>query len=67
MDKDSFIVYIKAKDIYNNISEDFGKRLNTSNYELDRSLMKVELGRPLVKDESCCITLTNWEQKHITI
>ena len=59
MDMDSFIVYIKTKDIYNNISEDFGKRLNTSNYELDRSLMKVELGRPLVKDESCCITLMN--------
>ena len=59
MDKDSFIVYIKTKDIYNNISEDFRKRLNTSNYELDRSLMKVELGRPLVKDESCCITLMN--------
>ena len=59
MDKDSFIVYIKTKDIYNNISEDFGKRLNTSIYKLDRSLMKVELGRPLVKDESCCITLMN--------
>ena len=38
MDTDSFIVYTKTEDIYSGIAKDFGMRLNTSNYELDRPL-----------------------------
>ena len=40
MDTVSFIVYIKTDDIYKDITEDVGTRLDTSNYELDRSLPK---------------------------
>ena len=40
MDKDSFIVYIKTNDIYNNIAKDDETRFDTSNYELDRPLPK---------------------------
>ena len=40
MDKDSFIVYIKTNDIYNNIAKDDEARFDTSNYELDRPLPK---------------------------
>ena len=36
MDTDSFILYIKADDIYKNIAEDIETRFDTSNYELDR-------------------------------
>lgn len=38
MDIESFIIHIKAKDIYKDISEDFEKRFNTPNYEVDRPL-----------------------------
>ena len=40
MEKDSFIVYIKTDDIYKDIAEDVGKRLDTSNYELEGLLSK---------------------------
>ena len=36
----SFIVYIKADDIYKDIAEDVETRFVTSNYDLDRSLPK---------------------------
>ena len=39
MDTDSFIVYIKTY-ICKDISEDFETRFDTSNYELDRQLLK---------------------------
>ena len=35
MDTDSFIVYIKTDDIYNDIAEDVEARFDTSNYELE--------------------------------
>ena len=38
MDIESFIIHIKEKDIYKDISEDFEKRFNTPNYEVDRPL-----------------------------
>ena len=38
MDTDSFIVYIKADDIYNDIAEHVETWFDTSNYELDRPL-----------------------------
>ena len=40
MDTDSFIVYIKADEIYKDIAEDVEIRFDTSNYELDRLLPK---------------------------
>ena len=36
MDTDSFIVYIKANDIYKDIEEGVQTRFDTSNYELDQ-------------------------------
>ena len=40
MDTDSFIVYIKTNDVYKDIAEDVKTRFDTSNYELDRPLLK---------------------------
>ena len=61
MDTDSFIVYKKIYDIYEDIAEDVKTRFDTSNYELDRplakgknkyikiiGLMKDELGRRIM-------------------
>ena len=35
METDTFIVYIKADDIYKDVAEDVKARFDTSNYELD--------------------------------
>ena len=40
MDTDSFIEYIKANDIYKDTAADVETRFDTSNYELDRPLLK---------------------------
>ena len=40
MDADIFIVYIEANDIFKDIAENFETRLQTSNYEIDRTLPK---------------------------
>ena len=40
MDTDSFTVYIKANDIYKDTAADVETRFDTSNYELDRPLLK---------------------------
>ena len=40
MDTESFIVYIKADDIYKDIVEDVETRFDTLNYELGRPLPK---------------------------
>ena len=61
MDVGSFIVHVKADDIYKDIVEDVETRLDTSNFELDRSLlkgknkkviglMKGELGGKIIKE-----------------
>ena len=52
MDTDSFIVHAKTEDIYKDIAEDFGKRFDTSNYEVDRmliGLIKNELEGQILK------------------
>ena len=60
MSTGSFIVYIKTNDIYKDIVEDVERRLDTSNYNLTRLLlkgrnkkvigaMKVELGGRILK------------------
>ena len=53
MDTDSFIVYIKTGDIYSDIAKDVETRFDTSNYELDKPLLreknKIVIG--LIKDQ----------------
>ena len=39
-DTDSFIVYIRTEDIYVHVAKGVEKRVDTSNYELDRPLTK---------------------------
>ena len=38
MDTDSFIVHLKAEDIYKDIAEDVETRFGTSNFEIDKPL-----------------------------
>ena len=38
MDTDGFVVNIKTKDFYKDISQDVNKRFDTSNYTFDRPL-----------------------------
>ena len=45
MDTDSFIAYIKTDDIYKDIAEDIETRFDTSNYELNRPLLKGKKNR----------------------
>ena len=40
MDTDSFIIYIKTEDVYEDIADDVGKRFDTKNYEVNRPLPK---------------------------
>ena len=42
MDADSFVLYIKTDNTYEDISEDVETRFNSSNCELDSSLTKVK-------------------------
>ena len=59
MDTDSFIIYIRTEDVYEDIADDVEKRFDTSNYEVNRllsagknkkviGLMKDELGGKLM-------------------
>ena len=61
MDTDSFIMNIKTKDFYKDISSDVNKRFHTSNYEVNRplptgknkkviGLMKDELGGKIITE-----------------
>ena len=61
MDTDSFVVNIKSKDFYKDISQDVNKRFDTSNYTFDRplptginkkviGLMKDELGGDIITE-----------------
>ena len=53
VDTNSFIVYIKTDDIYENIAEDVETRFDASNYELDRPVAKGNYEKVigLMKDE----------------
>ena len=42
MNKDSFVVHVKAGDIYMNTTEGFETRFDNSNFEIDRTLPKVK-------------------------
>ena len=48
---DSFIVYIKTKDIFKNIAKDVEKRIHTSNQELKRPRYQKEKVIDLMKEE----------------
>ena len=61
MDTDSFVINIKTKDFYKDISQDVNKRFDTSNYTFDRplpmginkkviGLMKDELGGDIITE-----------------
>ena len=61
MDTDSFVINIKTKDFYKDISSDVDKRFDTSNYEVNRplptgknkkviGLMKHELGGKIITE-----------------
>ena len=61
MDTDSFVMNIKTKDFYKDISSDVDKRFDTSNYEVNRplptgknkkviGLMKGELGGKIITE-----------------
>ena len=43
MNTDSFIVHLKADDIYKDIEEDIGARFDTSNFETDRLFHKEKI------------------------
>ena len=53
MDTDSFILHVKTDVIYKDIEKDVEKKLDTSNYEIDRPLPKGKNGKVigLMKDE----------------
>ena len=53
MDTDSFIVQVKADDIYKDIAKDVETRFDTSNFEIDRSLTKGKIEKLIgpVRDE----------------
>ena len=66
MDTDSFVVNIKTKDFYKDISQDVNKRFDTSNYTFDRplptginkkviGLMKDELGGDIITEFAALI------------
>ena len=48
MDTDSFVVYIRTDDIYNDIAEDVETRFDTRNYELKCN----SIDRPLPKGKN---------------
>ena len=61
MDTDSFIIYIKTEDAYEDIADDVEKRFHTSDYEVNRplptrknkkviGLMKDELGEKIMTE-----------------
>ena len=69
MDTDSFIVYIKTEDIYEDIADDVEERFDTSSYEINRplatgknkkliGLMKDELGAKIMTTFAARISKT---------
>ena len=61
IDSDSFIIHVKTENIYEDIADDVKKRIDTSNYKVDRplptgknkkviGLMKDELGETIMTE-----------------
>ena len=67
MDTDSFIIYIKTKDVYEDIADDIEKRFHTSKFEINRPLPKGknENVTGLMKDELGGKIITRFDQKVI--
>ena len=67
MDTDSFIIYIKTKDVYKDIADDIEKRFHTSKFEINRPLPKGknENVTGLMKDELGGKITTRFDQKVI--
>ena len=53
METDSFIIYIKTDDNYKDIAEDVKTRFDTSNYELDSSVIIVNNSATFYFDFLC--------------
>ena len=53
MDTDSFIIHTKTEDFYEDIANEVENRFDTSNYEVNRPLLKGKNKKPiwLMKDE----------------
>ena len=47
MNTDSFIIYIKTEDFFEDIADDVEKRFDTSNYEINRPLSTKEIIKQL--------------------
>ena len=54
IDTDSFIIYIKTEDVYEDIANDVEKRFDTSNYEVNRSLKTNERWTRWKNDDRFC-------------
>ena len=76
MDSDSFIMHIKTEDFYKDTANDVEKRLDTSNYEVNRSLparknkklirlMKDELGGKILTEFAAFRPKRQKEQKNV--
>ena len=51
IDTGSFIIHIKIEDAYKDIANDIEKRFDTSNYEINKLLLKIKKLIVLMKDE----------------
>ena len=51
MDTGSFIIYIKTKDVYEDIADNFEKRFDTSNYEVECNSIDRPIDRPIEKNK----------------
>ena len=47
MDKDSFIVKLRTDDIYKDIADDVEKRIELSNYDVDRPMLMEKIKKLL--------------------
>ena len=47
MDKDSFIVKVRTDDIYKDIADDVEKRIELSNYDVDRPMLMEKIKKLL--------------------
>ena len=59
MDTDSLVAYIKTDDIYKDVAEDVERRLDTSNYGLDR-LLQQEKNLKSNHDKNYWMKIKNW-------
>ena len=61
MDAETFIVQIKADDIYKDIAEDVETWFNTSDHELERPFHKHDLGEEIMKEFALRVKIYSYE------